>query len=83
MMKTAQQEGIVAFYREEDATIRVFDMVYDYKVENIKTGKCRWYSTHGAYTAAADIQSAISNFLGYRVLQRDIDYLQTLMEVPL
>ena len=72
--KTAKQAGIVAFYRCPEGTIRVYDMVSDFKIEFTDGTDGRWFSIHGALTLEADVRMALESFTGKKILQREIDF---------
>ena len=73
MELTAQQQGIVAFYRHDGKLYKVYDKVDDFQV--IDDEKERWYSTHKALTLKADIQAALIKHTGHKIKQTDIEYL--------
>ncbi len=74
--KTAKQAGIVAFLHGYKGleTIRVYDMVNDFKIEFIDNTGGRWFSTHRALTLEADVRLALESFTGMKILQKDIDF---------
>lgn len=73
MVYTKENESIAAFYRHENSTYRVLDYVNDFCIQKADGSSSQWYSTHAALTLRADIQMALTSYLGFKVLQKDID----------
>ena len=76
---TARQAGIVAFYRDDESLIRVYDLADDFKINRIKASGHlpygeRWFSTHSSMSLRADVRLALESFTGSKVLQSQIDF---------
>ncbi len=74
--RTAREAGIVAFLHgnESRETIRVYDMVDNFKIEFIDGTRMRWFSTHSALTLKADVRLALESFTEQKILQSNIDF---------